>query len=61
MRYEWKLDGVVIGEEADFDIDTYELMEKIGMTQFSKSGTNGTLVLSKRNPGLLIWFGLISR
>ena len=22
VRYEWKLDGVVIGEEADFDIDT---------------------------------------
>ena len=52
VRYEWKLEGVVIGEEADFDIDTYELMEMIGMTKFSKSGTNGTFSIIEKESGI---------
>ena len=52
VRYEWKLNGVVIGEEADFEIDTYDLMQKINMTKFSTSGMNGTFSIIEKESGI---------
>lgn len=34
VRYEWVLKGVVIGEEADFDIKTDSVIKKINLTEF---------------------------
>lgn len=37
VRYEWKLNGVVIGTEADFEIPTDELVAKIKLHKFHSS------------------------
>ena len=42
VRYEWKINGVVVGEELDFEILTDSLIKKIGLTKFEENGLAGS-------------------
>lgn len=53
VRYEWKIKGVVISEELDFDMPTDEVVKKIGLTRYSNDvGEWGTFSVIEKRPEL---------
>ena len=53
VRYEWKIKGVVISEELDFDMPTDEVVKKIGLTRYSNDvGEWGTFSVIEKKTGI---------
>ena len=48
VRYEWKVNGVVLSEEADFEIETDKLMNLIKLSEYPKNGVNGTFSIVEK-------------
>ena len=52
-RFEWKIKGVVISEELDFDMPTDEVVKKIGLTRYSNDvGEWGTFSVIEKKTGI---------
>lgn len=49
------MNGVVLSEEADFEIETEKLMNLIKLSEYPKTGVTARLALLKRKRVLLIW------
>ncbi len=52
VRYEWKVNGVVLSEEADFEIETEKLMNLIKLSEYPKTGVNGTFGIIEKETGI---------
>lgn len=52
VRYEWKLNGVVIGEEADFDVETDTIIKKINLIKFDSRAIAGTFSIIDKETGI---------
>lgn len=48
VRYEWKLNDIVIGDKADFDMPTDTLIKMLGITEFSENGLYGSFSVIDR-------------
>lgn len=52
VRFEWKLNGVVIGDKADFEIPTDSLIKKIKLKELPDRGIMGTFAIIKKSSGV---------
>lgn len=49
VSYEWKLNGIVLSNQVDFDILADELIEKIKLEKFEENGLTGTFTIIDNN------------
>ncbi len=52
LSYEWKLNGVVLCTEKDFNVPTNEAMDKLGLTEYPSSFLVGTYSVIENSTGL---------
>ena len=52
VTYEWKLENVVLSNEADFDMPTDELIKRIGLIKFETKAKQGTFSVIEKNTGV---------
>lgn len=48
VRYEWKLNDIVIGDEADFDMPADSLIKMVGIKEFNGNGIYGSFSVIDR-------------
>lgn len=49
VRYEWRLNGVLLSEELDFEMPTDELIEKIKMDKYNNNGIFGSFCIIEKS------------
>ncbi len=52
VRYEWKIEGVLLSEEASFEAPANEIIRKIGLTKFDGKEKFGTFAIIEKNTGI---------
>lgn len=52
VRYEWKLNGVVLSEELDFEMPTDKLIQKANIKNLPPSGIMGSFHIIEKNSGI---------
>ena len=51
VRYEWKYNGVILGEEADFEVSAEEVLKKTGITKFDGKEKYGSFSIIEKEGG----------